>query len=266
VDTRPQFLVLFALVLLSPPVRAGEPSVPDKPIKLFNGKDLSGFTTWLAATGRKDPRPVFSVVNDTIRISGEGLGYLATDKAYKDYRLKLEYKWGKDTSSSTVVRNSGVLLHGIGPDGGAGPWMTCLECQLAQGCEGDLIVIRGKDENGKPLAATVSSETQTAVDGHSRWKKGGLKSVYSGKQFWWSNHQPFFEERLDSRGKNDVASPLGQWTRVECIAAGNRLTIQINGVVVNDFFDVTPAAGKILLQNEGSEIYFRNIELLPLKN
>ncbi len=143
--------------------------------------------------------------------------------------------------------------------------MTCLECQIAQGCEGDLIVIRGKDEKGQVIPATVTSETEKAADGNTRWKKGGRKTAYSGKQFWWSKHQPFFQETLDNRGKDDVASPLDQWTRVECIMDGNHLSIKINGVQVNEFFDVMPAAGKILLQNEGSEIYYRNVELLPLK-
>ncbi|MGA2253784.1 MAG: DUF1080 domain-containing protein [Thermoguttaceae bacterium] len=256
--------VTVALCLLAPAANAVEPVAPEKPIRLFNGKDLTGFTTWLKATGRNDPNHVFSVAGGTIRISGEGLGYLATEKAYKNYHLVLEYKWGKYTTDPKSVRNSGCLLNGIGPDGGADPWMTCLECQIAQGCEGDLIVIRGKDENGRVIPATVSSETVTAADGNTRWKKGGQKTVYSGKQFWWSKHQPFFEERLDNRGKDDVAGPLGQWTRVDCITAGNHLTIKINGVQVNEFFDVMPAAGKILLQNEGSEIYYRNVELLPL--
>ena len=34
--------------------------------------------------------------------------------------------------------------------------------------------------------------------------------------------------------------------------------------VVNEIYDVFPSAGKILLQCEGSEIYFRRVELLPL--
>ena len=38
------------------------------------------------------------------------------------------------------------------------------------------------------------------------------------------------------------------------------MTIQINGVTVNEAFDVWPSAGKILLQNEGSEIYFRRVD------
>jgi hypothetical protein len=235
-------------------------------IRLFNGRDLSGFHTWLKATGREDPQRAFRAEDGMIRVSGEGAGYLATDQAYRDYHLVLEYKWGRKTDGSKYVRNSGVLLHGIGPDGGAGGvWMTCLECQLAQGCEGDLIVIRGKDDSGQAIPATITCETEIAADGKTRWKPGGKQTVYSGKQFWWSKHQPFFEELFDTRGRDDVASPLGHWTKVECICNGSRVTIKINGQAVNECCDVFPAAGRILLQNEGNEIWFRNVELHPLK-
>ena len=91
-----------------------------------------------------------------------------------------------------------------------------------------------------------------------------MKTVYSGKQFWWSQHEAHFEELLDTRGKNDIASPLGQWTKVECICDGNQITIKINGTVVNECYDVYPASGKILFENEKDEIYFRNLEIRPL--
>jgi hypothetical protein len=247
----------------------GPPQKPLSPgsrvIRLFNGKDLTGWYTWLKASGREDPRKVFTVQDGVIHVSGEGAGYLATEKAYHDYHLIVEYKWGRRTDGSGAVRNAGVLLHAIGPDGGAGGvWMTSIECQLAQGCEGDLIVIRGKDQDGKTIPATITSETVIASDGKTRWSKGGKKTVYSGKQFWWSKHQPGFQERLDTRGKDDVASPLGEWTRVDCICSGDRITIKINGVTVNECFDARPSAGKILLQNEGNEIYYRRLELHPL--
>lgn len=261
--------------LLAAPAQAAEERVSpgdvvihspkDETLQLFNGRDLSGFHTWLKATGRADPQRVFRVEDGAIHITGEGAGYLATERAYKDYHLSLEYKWGRKTDGSKYVRNSGVLLHGIGPDGGAsGVWMTCLECQLAQGCEGDLIVIRGQDERGQAIPATITCDTELAADGKTRWKLGGKKTVYSGKQFWWSQHQPFFEELLDTRGRDDAASPLGQWTKVECLCAGSRVTIKINGRTVNEAYDVFPAAGRILLQNEANEIYFRNIQLRPL--
>jgi hypothetical protein len=94
---------------------------------------------------------------------------------------------------------------------------------------------------------------------------GGQPTRYSGAQFWWSNHEAGFLERLDSRGKDDVASPLGQWTSVDCRCEGDRITVKINGVTVNECYRVFPAVGRILLENEGNEIYFRNIELRPLQ-
>ena len=103
-----------------------------------------------------------------------------------------------------------------------------------------------------------------ARDGRTRWSKGGKPTVYSGKQFWWSKHEPDFEELIDSRGKEDVDSPLGEWTRVECLCSGNRITVVVNGVTVNECYNVYPSAGKILLESEGFEIHFRKFELKPL--
>lgn len=245
---------------------SGPISPTDKVIRLFNGKDLDGLYTWLKESGRDDPKRVFSVEDGTIHVSGRGMGYIATEKSYKDYHLVVEYKWGKRADGSGYVRNAGVLLHGTGADGGhpGGVWMPSIECQLAQGCEGDLIVIRGNDPRGKLIPVTITCETVLASDGKTRWKKGGKRVAYSGRQFWWSKHEPGFKEKLDTRGKHDVASPLGRWTRVECICNEDRITIKINGVTVNECFDARPAAGKILLQNEANEIYYRKFELQPL--
>ena len=126
------------------------------------------------------------------------------------------------------------------------------------------MVAPGSGEKVMHCAFCVGDTQVLASDGRTRWKKGGQKTPYSGKQLWWSNHQPGFKELLDTRGSDDVASPLGEWTRVECICDRDTITIKINGVTVNQCFDVQPAAGKILLQNESNEIYFRNVELRPL--
>ncbi len=235
-------------------------------IRLFNGKDLSGFTTWLRKSDRNETEKNYSVMDGTIHISGEGMGYLATVESYKNYHLSIEYKWGKRTDGSKYVRNSGILLHATGPEGNArGVWMASIEVQLAQGCEGDLIVIRGKDGKGDLIPVDITSDTVKAADGRTRWNKGGKKTPYSGKQFWWSKHQVGFKELLDTRGKDDVASPLGEWTKVECICDGNRITVKINGQTVNECYSVFPAGGRILLENEKNEIYFRNFEIRPLK-
>ena len=247
------------------PTRAITPST--QTIRLFNGRDLSNWTPWLKGQGQSDPQGVYSVVDGAVRISGADMGYLATQNAYRDFVLRLDYRWGQRTDGSGNVRNSGILLHAIGPPGNAkGIWMTSIECQLAQGCEGDLIVIRGNDQAGQELPATLTSLTQPGPDGHTRWAADGQVTPFRGNQFWWSQHQVGFEELLDTRGEHDVASPLGEWTRVECVCRDKRISIRINGVLVNECYDVYPTAGQILLENEGNEIFFRNIELSPLPN
>jgi len=138
------FTVLFvgriAVAEKSQPLQALQTKVispnPGEVLRPFNGKDLNGFTRWLQDIGTEDLNNVYSVVDGVLRISGEGMGYLATVDCYKNYHLSLEYRWGEKVDGSGNVRNSGILLHANGPDGNAkGLWMASVECQLAQGCE-----------------------------------------------------------------------------------------------------------------------------------
>lgn len=264
---RTYVLVSLAAIGWTPAVgSAEEAKTPPQAVRPFEKNDLSFFTTWLKRTGREDPERVFRLEDGILRCGDEDEGYLATKDAYRDYHLSVEYRWGRKNPNDKYVRNSGVLLHGVGPDGSqGGVWMTSIECQLAQGCEGDLIVISGKTSEGKPYPATITSDTALAEDKKTRWQKNGKPTVYSGKQFWWSKHQPFFKELIDTRGEKDVASPLGEWTKVECLCRGSRITIKINGETVNECYDANPGAGKILLQSEAHEVFFRSLELRPLQ-
>lgn len=259
-------LQVLTFVLITVHTAAADPIVPAKVTQLFNGKDLTGFTTWLKDAKRADPRKVYTVHDGMIHVSGDGFGYMATDKEYRDYHLIVEYKWGKRTDGGKYVRNSGVLVHATGPDGNHnGTFMASIECQLAQGCVGDLIVIRGKDAKGKVIPVSLKAETVLGPDKRPRWKKGGQVRTFTQSQLWWSLHDPDYKELLDTRGKNDVESPLGEWTRVECICDGKRLRIKVNGMQINEAFDVYPSAGKILLELEGFEVYFRKVEIRPLE-
>ncbi|MFL5244528.1 MAG: DUF1080 domain-containing protein [Gemmataceae bacterium] len=242
-----------------------QPITPKDVVKLFNGKDMSGLYTWLKGDKREDPHRVFTVHDGMIHITGQTNGYIATDMEYRDYHLVVEYKWGEKTYGSKTVRNSGVLLHATGPDGNFDPWMASIECQLAQGCVGDLIVLRGKDERGSEIPVAFKSETAIGPDKRPRWKKGGEERIFTKGQLWWSLHDPAFKELIDTRGKDDVESPLGEWTRVEAICEGDRITVRVNDKAINECYAVNPAAGKILLQSEGFEIYFRRFELHTLK-
>jgi hypothetical protein len=232
---------------------------------LLEGAHASRWEAWEKDAGRKVPSSVYEIKDGVLHFTGEGRGYVATPDAWRDYHVTLEYKWGTRRSDmSRFVRNSGVLLHGTGEHGNANPWMTSIEVQLAQGCEGDFIVIPGKTADGKPYPATITCNTRLDTDKRTRWDPQGQKTVYSGRQFWWSRHDPEYEELLDTRGRWDVASKLGEWTKVECLCRGNRITVKMNGVTVNECYDAKPASGRILLQHEGYEVFFRNVTLEPL--
>jgi hypothetical protein len=250
-------------------IAASEAIRPEAKITLFNGRDLTGLTTWLKDAKRDDPRSVFRATDGMLHLSGDGDGYIATEKAYRDYHLIVEYKWGT-RHRGKYVRNSGILLHAVGPAGGAGgAWPSCMECQLAQACAGDLILIRGNDAAGREIPVSFTAETELAPDKRRRrWKAGGEKVTFppARGQLWWSNHDWDFKELLDTRGKDDVESAVGEWTRVECLCQGDRITIKVNGHTVNQVTNVFPQAGRILLQTEGSEILFRTFELQPLQN
>lgn len=260
------FAISIAFSLLPVIASGAEPIEPrEKTIRPFNGVDLQGFRAYLRPQDRYALDDVYSVRDGAIRISGMGMGYLATVDSYQNYHLSVEYKWGERTDGSRYVRNSGILLHAIGPDGNAqGTWMASVEVQLAQGCEGDLILIRGTDGAGQPLPVAITSRVTKGEDGRLRWNPAGQPTAYTNRQFWWSNHQVDFKEIKDTRGTHDVASPLGKWTLVECICRDDTITVKINGQTVNKCYDVKPKAGMILLENESNEIFFRNLEIRPL--
>jgi hypothetical protein len=260
------FRFFVALFLLAP---SQEKSVP-----LFNGKDLSGWTTWLGDSKREDPRGVYSIRDGNIRISGDGFGYLATEKEYHDYRLVAEFKWGRSNwrGREKNARDSGLFLHSVGPDGnsidGKGAFRCAIECQVMQGRVGDLMLIKGKDEQGKPIPVGFTAEVAAGRDGEGwpTWKKGGEKLVLSQTgRLNWLGIDPDWKDALDFRGKSDVESAGEEWTKVECVCEGGRIAVWVNGKHVNEVSECSPRSGRILLQCEGSEIFFRKVELHPLR-
>ena len=53
---------------------------------------------------------------------------------------------------------------------------------------------------------------------------------------------------------------------MEITCRGDRVRVSVNGTIVNECTKVSPAKGKILLQTEGFEIFFRRFELFPLED
>lgn len=277
---RGPLLIATLLALSLPPAgaRGAETSppglAPAEPMTLFNGRDLAGFHSWLKDSRGADPRGVFSVTNREIRISGDGLGYLATDRRFRDYRLVVEWRWGlTNTAWGDRIgrcRDSGVFVHASGPDGnsydGGGAFMAAIECNLFEGASGDLLLIRGTDERGQLLAPRLTVEVAPTRDreGWWTWLPGGRpQAVERWGRVNWLRKSRQWEDRWGFRGAADQERPVGEWNLLECVCEGKRVQVFLNNKLVNEATEVAPSEGRILLQCEGSEIFFRRVELFP---
>jgi hypothetical protein len=119
-------------------------------VPLFNGRNLDGWYTFLQKHGKNsDPDRVIAIEDGAIHLykhASEGsqvvMGYIATDKEYSNYRLRMQYRWGtkKFQPRYKLKRDAGVYYHIIGPDA---VWPRSLQFQIQQTDVGDLIALYG---------------------------------------------------------------------------------------------------------------------------
>ena len=239
---------------------------------LFNGRDLQGWDTYLgprAKTGGSpadsiplglnlDPNHVFSVVSENgapaIRISGENHGGISTRAEFRDYHFVCEFKWGqkKIPSFKDRKRDSGILYHAVGPHGADfGFWMRSQEFQIQEGDCGDYWGVAGGVFD---VQAVRNPQGLYVYDPH------GPVTTFSA---------------LSSIGRRciknpDAEKPSGEWNKVDLYCKGDTSVHMINGVVnmilyhsrQSDNGRETPLKqGKIQIQSEGCEIFYRNIKL-----
>tara|TARA_R110002111_G_scaffold247140_2_gene310014 strand:- start:3186 stop:4034 length:849 start_codon:yes stop_codon:yes gene_type:complete len=240
----------------------------DGVIKLFNGKNLDGLYVWNRDTAYEDPRKIFTVKDGMLHISGDGYGGLITKQDYRDYHMVIEFKWGEKTwgAREDRARDSGVLIHCHGPDGGYGnTWMASIEAQIIEGGVGDILVLTGKDpKTGEPLPTSLTTTITKDRDGEKVWKKGGEEITLSSGRINWFGRDPDWADKVGFRGKDDVESEFGEWTRMDVISKGGDIEYQVNGVTVNAGSNAKPDHGKLLVQTEMAEMWVRKWDLYPL--
>lgn len=268
------FLSTLAVLLVASPAAAQARDV----VHLFNGKDLSSFTTWLVNDHRADPDRVFSVVDavdgaPAIRISGQKYGGIATTQEYDAYHLVVEFRWGSVTWAPRVAlaRDSGILVHCQGPDGNTGkdfngPWMRSIEAQIIEGGVGDFIVVAGSDASGTRLTPEVTATVSADRLGQFRYDPNGAARVFSnGQRINWSGRDvDRVNAALGFRGVADVEGHGTEWTRLEVIVEPDRITNIVNGHVVNVATKPSLTRGRIMIQSEGAELFVRRVDLYPL--
>jgi hypothetical protein len=273
--------LLFALLMFAV---AGPPAATQvRWTSLWNGKDLDGWTTWMRqpeptsevpglkkdtdgkymepiGSGR-DPLKVFTVAPDVdgqaaIRISGEVFGELRTKRSFKDYHLKLQFKWGEKKwaprDRPETPRDSGLLYHVHAEPGAEGRvWARSVELQIQEHDVGDLYAV------GSTVAvrSKVRPKTQPALydyDPTGEWM--------------------FFTQSHGSPGRvvkqPDNEKPTGEWNTVELVCfrddyihiVNGKVVMRLHGAMRIDTPRLAPvASGPIILQSEGAEIFYRSI-------
>ena len=255
---------------------------------LWNGKDLDGWTTWMQkpsptsevaglqrdADGKytepigsgRDPLKVFTVDGDVdgrpaIRISGEVFGELRTKRSFKDYHLKLQFKWGEKKwpprDRAETRRDSGLLYHVHAAPGAEGrTWARSVELQIQEHDVGDLYAV------GSAIAVRAKARPDTKPTVYD----------YDPAGEW-----TFFSQSQGASGRcvkqPDNEKPTGEWNTVELIAfrddsihiVNGKVVMRLHGPVRIDSALPTPVtSGSIILQSEGAEVFYRDIQIRPI--
>jgi hypothetical protein len=247
---------------------------------LFNGKNLDGWESYLGPKydtiakdfkGERiglnnDPDGVFTVVNkdgeNVIRISGEHFGCIATKEEFENYHLQLQFKWGQEKyiPRKKAKRDSGLLYHSRGAHGASWFfWMASQEFQIQEGDCGDYwSLLSDVDAN-----VTMNKDSTYMYD-----KKGELR--------FFGPHGGLREHIIRAE---DAEKPVGEWNTIDLYSFGGSSIHIVNGKTVMVLHNsrqkvhdelIPLTKGKIQLQSEGAEIFFKNIKIekiseLPIK-
>jgi hypothetical protein len=271
----------FGLSLIVSADRAlGEPKHQEWQ-SLFNGRDLSGWNTFLGSANpgetnyglNLDPEKVFSVsqVDGTsaIHISGKYWGGIITTQEFANYHLRLEYKWGQKIWPPRLndPRDSGICYHCVGPLAAdpVYPWPRSFEFNIAERDVGEFwsvdytivdaeVVPIGESPN-EQAAFKAWCKRNGADKPKVRFQKGGRKHTFRGGGFM---------------PAGDLEKPAGQWNVLDLYAVGDRSVHVVNGKVAVvltglrqtvDGKEIPLTRGRIELQTESAEIFFRNIQI-----
>jgi hypothetical protein len=198
-------------------------------VSLFNGKDLAGWHIDVPDLQQDSSLRVPFIVRNGLLVSlGTPQGHLITDAIYENYTLELDYRFAGEPG------NCGVLVHASTPRALYGMFPKSIEVQLMHQNAGDFWCIQ---EN-------IQVENMEARRGaKENW------GVTEGK------------ERRIINLTDDTEKALGEWNHVKIDCIQDRVTVWLNGVLVNDGFGSTASKGQIALQAEGAEVEFRSISL-----
>jgi hypothetical protein len=201
-------------------------------VNLYNGKNLEG---WHIDVPDLDKNPnektPFIIRNGFLVSLAHPQGHLITDAVYENYEIEVEYRF------SAKPGNCGVLVHCSTPRVLYKMFPKSIECQLMHSNAGDFWCI-GED--------IITPDMESRRGPKEQW------GVTEGK-----------ERRVKNLTDNSE-NPVGEWNTMKVRCDGNKITVWVNGDLVNEGI-ATVAKGQIALQAEGSEVEFRKVQLKYLR-
>ncbi|RDV29365.1 DUF1080 domain-containing protein [Alteromonas aestuariivivens] len=248
--------LLLILSMFTASVVATEPKGEWLP--LFNGKDLSNWDLKIRSGDAEEAKKVFSVHDGMVHVfrhhpdkfslnSGSAThGLMYTQTEYSRYIFRFEYKWGEKIMNNfrQFQYDAGMYYHVYNDK----IWPFGLEYQIRYDHT------TNTNHTGDFWASNVSMQWFSDDEGKNfvaPWQGGKPQEIRLGE------HRALKDAPYHALD--------GQWNQVEVIVMADKYAIhKLNGVVVNYATDFDHSAGLIGLQSETAEIFYRNIEILPL--
>jgi len=165
-------------------------------------------------------------------------------------------KWEKWEPRLNKKRDAGLLYHCTGDHGAFwNVWMRCLEFQIQETDTGDFFALAGANAMG--ISHPTEDQLNYVHDTNGEWL--GIGEKYGN----WACSKSAIHEL-----------PNGEWNSIDLYVVGDQAIHLVNGNLVNGIKDahlfedgnrVPLTKGKLQLQSEGAEIYYKRVRIQTIK-
>lgn len=196
-----------------------------------------------------------------LKISGEIYGCVFTKQDFENYHLKLKVRWGNKKWNPRLEEDmdSGILYHSQGKCGVDywRSWMLSQELQIIEKSMGDYWSIAHSQIDIK--ASKPKDQKEYRFDGKGQTVSFGMGTGNSNF----------------CQSSENVEKPKGEWNTVELICFGDKSVYVVNGKVVMALSNSRSkegaisrplSKGKLQLQSEAAEVYYKDIKIKNIPN
>lgn len=196
--------------------------------KLFNGEDLEGWTFRAEGEQPADLGEPWVSQRGLLICRGVGTGYLIHRDAFEDYALTLEVR------TMSTEEGGGMAVGSLGS-----------------------VYVNAADEQGA-FNSPKSIEVSLREEGTVYFRDVAQENRHDTDT--WVHRAPDFAD--------DVERDMGEWNQLKLLCHGDRLTVILNGRVVNQVQPINRTKGALALKSSrgfvAAPTFYRNLVARPL--